>query len=269
MEPDLVLSKLIRWFEERGSGGLIVAFSGGVDSTLVAAAARRALGNSALAITVETDFMAKGEKVEAASVAKALGIGHRVLPLSLPDDLRGNPADRCYRCKGLMMRALKGYAREHGQSLVVDGTNYDDLHSGRAGLRALREEGIASPLAELGLGKEEVRAVSKYLGLGSDRPSSPCLATRFPAGHRITRPEVERVAKAEEFLRGMGFREVRVRVRGSLAKIEVSKDELVRMMEEGRYGPVAAELKRLGFQEVTLDLEGYRPEPSDGKTAGR
>lgn len=268
-EPDVALQQLIHWFRGRAEGGVIVAFSGGVDSTLVAAAAHGAVKDSALAITVETEFMTKGEIRQAISTAKALGIRHRVLRLSLPAEMMANPPDRCYRCKGLIMRGLKEYARRHGQSLVVDGTNFDDLGSGRPGLKAIREEGIASPLAELGFGKREVRGMSKRLGLDGDRPSSPCLATRFPTGHHIAKAELEKVAKAEELIRAMGFTQVRVRVRGSLAKIEVGKEELGRMMEGGRHGSVASELKKLGFEEVALDLEGYVPESIAGGSDGK
>lgn len=256
------LGRLVSWFRDRGGRGAVVAFSGGVDSTLVAAAARRALGDSAEAVTVRTDFMTGGEVAEAVSTAKELGIRHRVLRLRLPVTVRSNPPDRCYRCKRLIMRELKKHAKGQGKMLVVDGTNSDDLGSARPGLRAIREEGIASPLAELGLGKCEVREMSKALGLRHDKPSSPCLATRFPTGHRVTLREAERVAEAEDYVRGLGFAQVRVRVRGNLAKVEVGKDELVRMMDGGRHRLVAKELRGLGFEEVTLDLEGYVPEVS-------
>jgi uncharacterized protein len=260
MGPDESLWQLVQWFKGRAGGGVIVAFSGGVDSTLVAAAAHQAVKDSALAITVETEFMTKGEIMDAISVAQALGIGHRVLRLRLPVDMKANPPDRCYRCKSLIMKKLKGYAQKHNLSLVVDGTNFDDLGSKRPGLKAIKELGIASPLAELEYGKEEVREMSKLLGLDYNKPSSPCLATRFPTGHFIVIKELERVAKAEEFIRGMGFSQVRVRVRDGMAKIEVAKSELEKMMDDCKYDHVASELRRLGFEEVALDLDGYTPE---------
>jgi uncharacterized protein len=265
MEHEESLQRLIMWFRKRVEGRVVVAFSGGVDSTLVAVAAHEALKDSALAITVETEFMTKGEVRGAISVAKGLGIRHRVIRLSLPEEIRANPPDRCYRCKRLIMRELKAYAKRHGNSLVVDGTNFDDLHSQRPGLRALREEAIASPLAELSLGKGDVRGILRRLGFDYGKPSSPCLATRFPTGHTIRRGELEAVAEAEEYIRGMGFSQVRVRVRGGMAKIEVKEGELERMMESGRYGLVASRLKGLGFKEVVLDLEGYVPEGEGGR----
>jgi uncharacterized protein len=262
----MALQRLISWFNERVEGGVIIAFSGGVDSTLVAAAAHKAAPGSALAITVETEFMTKREIREAVMAAKALGINHEVIRLKLPRAMISNPSDRCYRCKGLMMRSLNEYAEKHGQSLIVDGTNNDDIGSGRPGLKAIKEEGIASPLAELGFGKLEVRAMSKLLGLDHGKPSSPCLATRFQTGHHITEAELEMVEKAEEFVRAMGFSQVRVRVRGGLAKIEVGKSEIRRMMAGGRHSRVASRLKRLGFEEVALDLEGYEPEAGTGNS---
>lgn len=260
MDAEVSLERLTDWFRAKGGGGAVVAFSGGVDSTVVAAAAQRALNDSAVAITVKTDFMTRGDVEEAKSVARGVGIRHRVLRLRLPKELLSNPPDRCYRCKKLIMGKLRAYAAENGRLAVVDGTNADDLGTQRPGLRALREEGVLSPLAELGIGKAEVRAIAKNMGLDYAKPSSPCLATRFPFGHLINGRELDVVAGAEKFIKGLGFSQVRVRVRGKLAKVEVGKDELPRMMEGGRYKVVASRLKRLGFHEVCMDLEGYVPE---------
>lgn len=269
MDPDEALRRLVRWFGVR-AGGVVVAFSGGVDSTLVAMAAHKALKDSAVAVTVKTDFMTQGEIEEAASAAEGIGIEHRVLRLTLPEEVKANLPDRCYRCKSLILRALKEYAEGRGGMTVVDGTNSDDLRLRRPGLRALREEGVSSPLAEMGLGKADVRAISKVLGLDHDKPSSPCLATRFPIGSAIEPRELEAVAEAEEFIRGLGFLEVRVRARGWMAKIEVGKGELERMMGKGTYRRVASRLRRMGFKEVALDLEGYVPEAErEGRPNGR
>jgi len=260
MDPEESLQRLIRWFRERGEGGVVVAYSGGVDSTLVALAAHEALKDSALAIMVKTEFITPGEIREAISVAKGLGIRHRVLRLSLPKEVRANPPDRCYHCKKLILRKLRAYAERNGYSLLVDGTNFDDIHSQRPGLRALREEATASPLAELGWGKGDVREISRQMGLDYGKPSSPCLATRFPPNHVIERRELEAVAEAEGHIRSMGFSQVRVRAREGMAKIEVEEGGLERMMENGRFRRVVSALKGMGFKEVALDLEGYVPE---------
>jgi len=260
MEGDGSPEPLIRWFMKHGSGGVAVAFSGGVDSTLVAAAAEKAIGSSAMAITLMTDFMTPREIVEAVSVARRLGIRHRVLRIRLPQRIRDNPPDRCYRCKRLILGRAKAYAKRAGYALVVDGTNADDLRSGRPGLRAIEEEGVRSPLSELGIGKSGVRKISRTLGLDHGKPSSPCLATRFPVHHRIGGKELEAVARAEDYLRGLGFREVRVRVRDGLAKIEVERERVGELTGKGMRRDVVATLKAMGFREVTLDLTGYVPE---------
>jgi uncharacterized protein len=264
MDPDENMQRLIGWFLERGESGVVVAFSGGVDSTLVAVAAHEALKDQAMAITVKTAFMTSSEIKKAVTSANNLGIRHRTLWLNFPEGLRTNPPDRCYLCKSLILKRLKAYALRHGNAIVVDGTNFDDMHSPRPGLRALTEEGVASPLAELNLSKGDVRAISKRLGLEYNKPSNPCLATRFQTGHVIQERELEVVAKAEECIRGMGFTQVRVRVKDESAKIEVEREGVERIMERGMHNLVVAKLKRFGFKEVVIDPDGYIPEGERG-----
>jgi len=258
---DGTLTKLMGWFKDKG--GVVVAFSGGLDSTLVAAVAKRALGKRAIAVTVKTEFISKREGEAAASVARSLGIRHRVVDLQLPDSVRNNPPDRCYICKKHIMGSLKRLACEIGFDTVVDGTNYDDLGSDRPGLSALQEERIKSPLAELKIGKAQIRELSKALGLDYTKPANPCLATRFPSGHRITGDDVETVAAAEDFIRKMGFRVVRVRVYDRSAKIEVRRENIPEILKGKRLERITSELKRLGFENVTLDPDGYRTDSMD------
>lgn len=256
MSCDSMLAKLIKWFE--GKGGVLIAFSGGLDSTLVAAVAKRALGKRAMAVTVRTEFISKREVEEAARVARSLGIDHKVVDLHLKDLVMNNPPDRCYICKKHIMGSLKNLASESGYDTVVDGTNYEDLGSDRLGLGALKEEGIKSPLAELKIGKAQIRELSKALGLDYTKPANPCLATRFPSGHRITSHDLELVDAAEDFIRKMGFKVVRVRVYDHLAKIEVGREEIPKILSGNRLERISSELRELGFLNVTLDPEGYR-----------
>jgi len=237
----------------------VVAFSGGVDSSLVCAVAREVLGDRAVAVTAVSPTYPPGEIDVAKEVAKRVGIEHLVITTNELDDPKfiSNPVDKCYFCKSELLRKLDEVREKFGFKKTLDGTNYDDLSDFRPGSRALGEFGVVSPLALAGLGKEEVRQLAADYGLpNSDKPANPCLASRIPFGSRITPERLERIAKAEGFLRSLGFRVVRVRDHGGLARVEVGRKELEKAFK--LRDKIAENLKQLGYAFVALDLEGYR-----------
>ena len=243
------------------TGGCLVAYSGGVDSTFLLAVAHRALGDRVAAATVRTLFHGRGEAEDARRRALALGVRHETVELDLGEhpEVLGNPEDRCYLCKRLVFTALRRRADELGLPVLADATQADDLGERRPGLRALRELGVVSPLADAGLGKAEIRALSAELGIeGADRPSAPCLATRVPFGERITAERLERVAGAERALLALGFADSRVRDYGDLARIELQPGDLERAAGTGVRQRIVEQLRGLGYRHVTLDLAGYR-----------
>ncbi|HPC27395.1 MAG TPA: ATP-dependent sacrificial sulfur transferase LarE [Candidatus Methanomethylicus sp.] len=254
------------WFNGKR---VAVAFSGGVDSTVVALAAHEGLGEDAAAFTAETIFSSGGDIEVAKAVAGILGIRHFVVQVRLPKRVASNPPDRCYLCKKTIMRSIKRNGRMLGFDMVVDGTNMDDMRLDRPGIRAIMEAGIRSPLAELGIGKAEVREMLKQRGLEHDRPSSPCAATRFPVGEKITPEGVRTVNEAESFIKGLGFRQVRVRVHGNMARIELDPPEIGRMTNEKLRSAIVGRLRGLGFDRVALDMEGYSTGPMDAAEVSR
>jgi len=244
-----------------GLGGAVVAFSGGVDSSVVAALAVEMLGERALACTIVSGLLPDEEIREAEAIAAALGIRHRLVPLdvlALPAFVE-NPPDRCYHCKVRVLATLREVADAEGLEAVLHGENADDGAVYRPGARAAEEAGAIAPLARAGITKAEVRALARDLGLpNADRPSAPCLATRIPYGEPVTVERMRRIGAAEAVLRGAGFGVVRVRDHGPIARIEVPLADLPRLLAPGFREQVSAEVRAAGYAHVTIDLDGYR-----------
>ncbi|MFH1056132.1 MAG: ATP-dependent sacrificial sulfur transferase LarE [Candidatus Altiarchaeota archaeon] len=241
----------------KGRRSVLVAYSGGVDSSVVAKAAYDALGRNALAVTFDTPTIPRRELKEAKETTQRMGIKHIIVRYNELDDedFRRNPPDRCYYCKRSMSAKLKEIAKEHGIDLIVDGTNVEDLKGHRPGYRALTEARISSPLAELGFTKKMVRTLARRYGLDYEKPSAACLSSRIPRGERITRSRLMRVEAAEDYLKSLGLSQVRVRLEGPRcenARIEVFRREFPTVLKNAE-----RIVKRLKFSRVTLDLSGY------------
>ncbi len=243
----------------RSAGSAVLAYSGGVDSSFLLKAMQLS-GIRFLAVTAYSETMPAEELAHAVSFAKEAGAEHLVLRT---EELRNesfvsNPPDRCFYCKDELFRKLREVAAERGYEYLFDGTNADDLVDYRPGLKAVELYGVRSPLAECGFSKEEIRNISRELGMSTwDKPSSPCLSSRFPYGRRITLSGLKQVEKAEQLLREFGLQEFRVRNHGDIARIEVQEKDLPVILEPENRRKITAALKSLGFSFIALDLEGY------------
>jgi pyridinium-3,5-biscarboxylic acid mononucleotide sulfurtransferase len=246
----------------RGYGTCAVAFSGGIDSTVVAKAAQLALGERAVAVTGTSASLAAGELEDAGRLAQLIGIRHEVFAtdeFSDPSYLKNDP-DRCYHCKTELYTRIEGMAERLNVAVVLNGANLDDLGDYRPGMQAATEHRVASPLVESGFHKPDVRALAAHWGLPTwDKPATPCLSSRVAYGEQVTPERLAMIDKAEQFLREQGLRTLRVRYhKGDLARLEVPLDSLAKFCEPALRAALLARLKSLGFKYVTLDLEGFR-----------
>lgn len=249
--------KLVDWF--RGQEGAAIAFSGGVDSAVVAAAARQALGERAIAVTSDSKTFSKSELEHAKKVAREIGIKHEIFTeneLENPAFVK-NPTDRCYHCRKGLIGGVKAVAERYNIATIVDGANADDTGEHRPGMKAMREAGVKSPLMELGITKERVRAIAGEFGLSvKEKPAMACLASRVHYGERITQQKLKKIEKAENILKDLGISQSRVRHHESLARIEVMPENMPKVSENK--AKIVETFKALGFAYVTLDIEGYR-----------
>ena len=242
-------------------GDVIVAFSGGVDSTFVLKVAHDTIGDRVLALTTTSPTMPDRDRLSALAMAARIGARHLIIEsneLEIPGYAQ-NPLNRCYLCKHNLFTVCEAQAHELGIETIVDGLNLDDLHDYRPGIKAASELRVRHPLVEAAMSKAEVREFSRALALPTwDRPASPCLSSRFPYGTTITEENLRMVEQGEQLLHANGFKVARVRYHGEVARLEVEADEIPRLLDPAIRDRVDADLKRIGFRFVTVDLKGFR-----------
>ncbi len=242
-------------------GSLIVAYSGGVDSTLLLYTAYLILKEDVLAVTATSKTYQIDELKEAKKVAESIGVKHLVIETNefKDESFINNSKDRCYFCKKELFSKLKDIAKEKNINYIADGSNLDDMRDSRPGDRAALEFKIRRPLSEAGFTKEDIRKLSRELNLPTwNKPSLACLASRIPYGTVITEELLDRILEGERYLKSLGFREVRVRSHGHIARIELGKDEIGRVFEEGLMNKISKQIESLGYTYVTIDLKGFR-----------
>jgi len=263
MPPVLLVQKLDRLRDILSDmGSVLVAYSGGIDSTFVLKVAHEQLHERAVGVTAVSPTFPVIELETAKRVAQEIGARHEIVEtdqLEIPEFTQ-NDAARCFHCKTDLYQRLGTLRSTRAVACVVDGTNLDDLGDDRPGIKAARQWGVRSPLVEAELSKADIRALAKDLGLSNwDKPAAACLSSRIPRGIVITRTNLSRVEAAEAVLLHEGFRHYRVRDHGEIARIEVAKDEMSGLLEPGRCARISSQLKQLGYRFVAVDMEGYRP----------
>ncbi len=236
---------------------VLIAFSGGVDSSLLAAVSKRILGRNAIAVTITSPMLSSSELKDAKIIAREIGIKHVVVEDGICGEVIENPKDRCYHCKKDEISILREIAGKNRIESILAGTNADDFRDYRPGNMAFIEDGISLPLADAGITKSEVREIAKKIGLSnSEKPSMACLASRIPYGERITEDRLKMVEKAEEFIKKLNINQVRVRHYKEIARIEVPEGDFPKILKNKKR--IANKLKSIGFKYITLDIEGYR-----------
>lgn len=247
---------LKRQIEIRGS--MLIAFSGGLDSSLLAAVATKVLGKNVHCIFIDSPLVPRASVSEARRIAHELGLTLEIVRnTNLDDDVRRNPPDRCFYCRKADAKILKRRARELGLSCVADGINLSDQGEHRPGIAASSEEGIIHPFIDAGITKDDIRSIAREMGFDFwNKPSDACLASRFPYGEEIVEDNLKKVEKGEEYLHSIGFRVARVRLHAGIARIEVEPKDIARIVTMSR--EIVQKFRALGFSYITLDLEGYR-----------